>query len=126
MAKTDAVHALRRANYFGVVVEEALPVIQVARMIGCTTGEHLARFLNVVGVNAPNGGVSAKVSSGKWTKNSANRAVQHLVEKKLLIWRRHRGKRSPALEVLRFELFETAVKVCREKEGYGSQEQSAA
>lgn len=126
MAKTDAVHALRRANYFGVVVEEALPVILVARMSGCTTGEHLARFLNAVGVHAPNGGVEAKVSSGKWTKNSANRAVEYLIRRKLIIWSRHRGKRNPAMEALRKAYFAEAVKMCRKVEGYAAKEQSAA
>jgi hypothetical protein len=126
MAKTDEVHTIRRGEYAFAVEECALPVILLARGIGCTTGEHLARFLNAVGVNAPNGGVSAKVSSGKWTKTSANRAVQHLARKKLITWSRHRGKRNPTMEALRLDLFETAVKVCREAEGYGMKKQSAA
>ncbi len=123
---TVEVHALRRAEYAYAVEECALPVIQVARGIGITTGEQLARFLNAVGVNAPNGGVEAKVSSGQWTKNSANRAVEYLVKKKLLVWNRHRGKRKPALEAMRKAYFEEAVKMCQKVEHEIDAEYAAA
>jgi hypothetical protein len=106
--KTDAVHALQRAEYAEAVVECALPVICVARGIGITTGQQLAQFLNRVGV--------LPFQEPAWTKNSANRAVEYLVKKKRLVWPRHRGKRSPFLEALRKAYFVDAVKMCRKVE----------
>lgn len=114
--KTDAVHEIRRLSYAYAVVDCALPVICIARGIGCTTGEQLAQFLNAVGVLAPNGGIEGGNSTTKWTKNSANRAVEYLVKKKLLVWSRHRGKRNPTLETLRKTYFTEAVKMCRKVE----------
>lgn len=110
--RTEGVLAVRKAEYQYAMEECALPVIRAARDIGCTTGEHLAEFLNAVGVLAPN--------EEAWTKNSANRAVQYLVSHGLLKWHRHRGKRNPALEIKRLASFDEAVKACRKKEGYAS------
>jgi hypothetical protein len=110
--RTEGVLAVRKAEYKYAVEECALPVIIAAREVGCTTGEHLAQFLNAVGVLAP--------TQKAWTKNSANRAVQHLMKHGLLQWHRHRGKRSPFLEIKRITCFAKAVKACRKKEGYGA------
>ena len=118
---TEAVAELRNSAYEYAVVDCALPVILDARKAGCTTGEHLAAFLNAVGVLAPNGGYTdATVSAGKWTKNSANRAVQYLVSHGLLEWPRHRGKRNPDLEAKRIKGFKKAVVACRKKEGFSA------
>jgi len=100
------VAALRRAEY-EFAVDVALPVILYARAAGNTTGEHLASFLNKVGVRAPKGDV--------WTKNSANRAVANLVKRGLLKWSRHRGKRNPTLEAKRIKSFSTAWRACRKQ-----------
>jgi hypothetical protein len=108
--RTEGVLAVRKAEYHFAVVEAALPVIRHAMKIGCTTGEHLAEFLNAVGVSP--------YHEAQWTKNSANRAVQYLVKHGHLDWPRHRGKRNPHLELMRKTLFAKAVKACRKKEGF--------
>ena len=89
-------------------------MICVARGIGITTGQQLAQFLNRVGVRP--------FQEPAWTKNSANRAVEYLVKKKLLVWPRHRGKRNPTLETMRKTYFAEAVKMCRKVERYGTAE----
>lgn len=121
MGSTEAVTELRNSAYEYAVVDCALPVILDARLAGCTTGEHLADFLNAVGVLAPNGGYTdATVSAGQWTKNSANRAVQYLIDHGLLDWPRHRGKRNPFLEAKRVSGFAKAAKASRKKNGFGA------
>jgi hypothetical protein len=107
---TEGVLAVRNAEYRYAVEECALPVIRAARKIGCTTGEHLAQFLNAVGVLAPN--------EPAWTKNAANRAVAHLVAHGHLKWPRHRGRRNPELESKRIANFKATVRAVRKKEGY--------
>lgn len=106
--KTHAATELRRAEYEYAVEVRARRAIMAARETGCTTGAHLAAFLNEVGVRPPFG--------HKWTKNSANRAVLHLVKKGLLKWARHRGKRKPALEARRKANFDKAARSCRLRE----------
>jgi hypothetical protein len=108
--KTKVAIELRRAAYEYAVDVCARPVIIAAREIGCTTGAHLAAFLNDVGVHPPHG--------ESWTKNSANRAVGHLIKKGLIKWARHRGKRKPALEAKREAQFEKATRLCRVSERY--------
>ncbi len=44
-----------RPTAYQAKVQTALPVIRVARSIGCTTGLHYAAFLNIVGVPAFSG-----------------------------------------------------------------------
>jgi hypothetical protein len=109
--QTEVVHEVRKDEYAFAVVYCALPIILIAREIGCTTGEHLAEFLNAVRVPVPNGGFSkAEVAfCGEWTKNSANRAVHYLIKAGKLEWHRHRGKRKPALEAKRKACFHEAV-----------------
>jgi hypothetical protein len=115
--QTEVVHEIRKAGYEFAVVDCALPIILIARDIGCTTGEHLAEFLNAVGVLVPNGGFSeAEVAfCGEWTKNSANRAVSYLIKAHKLKWHRHRGKRKPALEAKRKACFHEAAAYAKVK-----------
>lgn len=103
--KTKAVAALRRGEY-EFVADAALDVVVCARAAGNTTGEHLAAFMNAVGIAAPKEAV--------WTKNSANRVVLNLIKRGLLKWPRHRGKRNPAVEAKRKASFWAAVRACRE------------
>jgi hypothetical protein len=100
--------AARRIAYL-TKVQAALPCLEVAQSICCTSGAHFAAFLNSVGIPASNGGT--------WSTRTANRLVKYALDHGLLHYtidfNRHRGRRNPYLESRRTHGFAKAVESCR-------------